>query len=154
METWKWILIAIAAALASGLIVYIGMLIKLQGVKKTGNAEVAKYKQMLTDRMELESEGLNKLKKENADLKAANENLRVAIQSISQKPGRKEIQRLQVYQKAIDKLTIQSPGFGPAWQTALQDAEADSQKMFAGVLPFVRKHIPAKNDTQMLDSDE
>lgn len=153
METWKLILIVISTALVFGLFVFIAMAVKLRNIKKTGNAEVAKYKQMLTDRMELESEGLTKLKKENAELKANNENMRVAIQTISQKPGRKEIQRLQVYQKAIDKLTIQSPGFGPAWQTALQEAEAENQKMFSGVLPFVRKHIPSKNDTSLIEEE-
>lgn len=154
METWTWILIAIASGLGCGLVVYIAMSVQKHNIKKASKSEIAKYKNMLTDRMELESEGMGKLKAENEELKKANENLRVAIQSISQKPGRKEIQRLQTYQKAVDRLTINSPGFGPAWQAALQESEAEMQKMFAGTIPFIRKHIPAKTDAQLLESDE
>ena len=153
METWKWILLIFASGLGCGLIVYIVMAIKRRAVKNATMAEVTKYKNMLSDRMELESEGLNKLKKENEELKKQNENLRSSITILSQKPGRRELQRLQTYQTAVDRLTINSPGFGPAWQAALQESEAEMQKMLTGVIPFLRKHIPSKTDAQLLDDD-
>jgi hypothetical protein len=63
--------------------------------------------------MDIEAEGLSKLKAENESLKKANENLRITVNTYSQKPGRKEISRLQVYQLAVDRLTINSPASAP-----------------------------------------
>lgn len=154
METWKWIAISVASGLGCGLVVYIVMSIKRYSIKKSSQGEINKYKAMLTDRMELESEGMTKLKKENEELRKMNENLRISIQSISQKPGKKEMQRLQTYQRAVDRLTINSPGFGPAWQAALQESESEMQKMFTGSIPFIRKLVPSKTDAQLLTEDE
>lgn len=153
MENWKWILIAVASGFGCGLMVYIVMAIKRRAVRKAGQAEINKYKAMLADRMELENEGIAKLKSENAELKLANENLRASMMALSQKPGRKELERLQAYQRAVDRLTINSPGFGPAWQAALQESESEMQKAFSGVIPFIRKHIPSKTDAQLLEDD-
>lgn len=112
---------------------------------KEHRQEIARLKSMLTDRMDLESEGLTKLKEEAAELKMQNENLRISLRTYAQKPGRKEIARLQVYQQAADRLTINSPGFGAAWQAALKESEDEFEKTFYGVQPFIRRVIPLKN---------
>lgn len=153
METWKWILMVVASGLGCGLFVYIVMACKRKAVRKSSVLEINKYKNMLSDRMELESEGISRLKKEIEELKKANENLKSSIAVLSQKPGRKELSRLQTYQKAVDRLTINSPGFGPAWQAALQESEEEMQKMLTGVMPFIRKHIPSKTDAQLIEDD-
>ena len=105
---------------------------------------------MLTDRMEIESEGITRLKSENEKLKKENENLRISIQTYAQKPGRKELQRLQVYQTAVDRLIINSPGFGAAWQAALKDSEIEFEKTYIGVQPFIKKLIPMKTDAAVI----
>ena len=113
-------LIGLGSGLLLALIVFMIMEIKLRSVKSTAKADNDKLKSMLTDRMEIESEGITRLKSENEKLKKENENLRISIQTYAQKPGRKELQRLQVYQTAVDRLIINSPGFGAAWQAAPQ----------------------------------
>ena len=130
------------------------MAVRLKNQKNQADREVARYKQMLTDRMELESEGVNKLKKENEDLRKANENLRITVQTYSQKPGRKELQRLNVYQTAVDRLIINSPGFGAAWQAALKESEEDFEKTYVGVQAFIKKLIPIKTDAQVISEIE
>ncbi|NCC65722.1 MAG: hypothetical protein EOM15_13820 [Spirochaetia bacterium] len=112
--------------------------------------ETERLKRMLTDRMDLESEGLAKLKEQNEDLKKQNENLRISLNSYSQKPGRKELARLQVYQLAVDRLTINSPGFGAAWQAALKESEDEFQKTYVGVQPFIKRLIPIKTEANVL----
>ena len=109
---------------------------------------------MLTDRMEIESEGVSRLKAENEKLKKENENLRISIQTYAQKPGRKELQRLQVYQTAVDRLIINSPGFGAAWQAALKDSESEFEKTYIGVQPFIRRLIPMKTDAAVIKEIE
>ena len=150
----KEILYGIAGGLGVALIVFIVMLIKLKTNKSKGEAETKKLKEMLTTRMELESEGITKLKEECEKLRKENENLRISLQTYAQKPGRKELQRLTVYQTAADRLTINSPGFGAAWQAALKESEEEFQKTYVGIQPFIRKLIPIRTDAQVLKEIE
>lgn len=144
------LLIGLGSGLLVALIVFMIMTIKISNVKANAKAESNKLKSILTDRMEIESEGVSRLKSENEKLKKENENLRISIQTYSQKPGRKELQRLQVYQTAVDRLIINSPGFGAAWQAALKDSEAEFEKTYIGVQPFIRKLIPMKTDATVI----
>ena len=144
------LLIGLGSGLLVALIVFMIMTIKLNNVKSNAKAETSKLKSMITDRMEIESEGVSRLKSENEKLRKENENLRISIQTYAQKPGRKELQRLQVYQTAVDRLIINSPGFGAAWQAALKDSEAEFEKTYIGVQPFIRKLIPMKTDATVI----
>ena len=112
--------------------------------------ENARLRRMLNDRMDLESDGLSKLKDDYEEIKKQNENLRISINTYSQKPNRKEIARLHVYQLAVDRLTINSPGFGAAWQAALKEGEDEFQKTYVGVQPFIKRLIPMKTDANVL----
>lgn len=120
--------------------------------------ETDRLRRTLNDRMDLESDGLAKLKDDLEELKKQNENLRISLNTFSQKPNRKELARLHVYQLAVDRLTINSPGFGAAWQAALKESEEEFQKTYVGVQPFIKRLIPMKTDANVLpryiESDE
>jgi len=146
----KEFLIGLGVGGILALVVAITMSINQHKKMLSVQAEKDKYKQMVTDRMDIEAEGLSKLKAENEELKKSNENLRITVSTYSQKPGRKEIARLQVYQLAVDRLTINSPGFGAAWQAALKESEDEFQKTYIGVQPFIRRLIPIKTDASVL----
>jgi len=139
------ILIGIAIGVTPMIIILIVQLVKSRQKENMHMQEIRKLKTMVTDRMDLESDGLSKLKEEIADLKSQNENLRISLRTYSQKPGRREVSRLQVYQQAADRLTINSPGFGAAWQAALKESEEEFEKTFYGVQPFIKKVIPLKS---------
>lgn len=139
------IIIGVAIGFIPMLVILIIQYTKHATKAKEHKQEIARLKSMLTDRMDLESEGLTKLKAEIAELKTQNENLRISLRTFSQKPGRKEVARLHVYQQAADRLTINSPGFGAAWQAALKESEDEFEKSFYGVQPFIRRVIPLKN---------
>ena len=138
------IIIGVAIGFIPMLVVLIIQYSKHAAKAKAHKLEIARLKTMLTDRMDLESDGLTKLKGEIAELKTQNENLRISLRTYSQKPGRKEVSRLHVYQQAADRLTINSPGFGAAWQAALKESEDEFEKTFYGVQPFIRRVIPLK----------
>lgn len=140
--------IAIAAVVALYFSVRVGK------VRKEKEAEVSKYKTMLSDRMELESEGLRKVKEENEELRKANENLRVSLLVMREKPGRKEVQKLQIMQKAVDRLTLNSPGFATAWQVAMHDSEEEFQRMYSGIVPFIKRHIAGKSEAQLVEAPD
>ena len=153
MANWQYLLLGLSIGLFVALVLWVVMAIKRRAIKKASELEILKYKNMLSQRMELESEGMEKLRKENESLKSANENLRISLQTMSQKPGKREIARLQVYQTAVDRLTINSPGFGPAWQAALKESEEEFSKTLSGAIPFLRKFIPNKTDAQLIEED-
>ncbi len=154
MTSWKDFFVGLGAGCAVALIIWFIYMIRLHLAKKRGAGDVQKLKDMLTSRMEIESDGVSKLKAENEELKKFNENLRVSLQTMSQKPGRKEIERLQVYQKAVDRLTINSPGFGAAWQAALKESEEEFSKTYSGVIPFIRRVIPGRTNAQLMDAED
>lgn len=143
-------LIGFAIGLVIALVVFIYLAIKRSSDKRAHAKEVARLKNMLSDRMDIESEGLKTLKDENTELKKQNENLRITVNALNQKPGRKEINRLQVYQLAVDRLTINSPGFGPAWQAALKDSEEEFEKTLTGASAFIKRLIPIKTEAAVL----
>lgn len=153
MANWQYLLLGLSIGLFVALVLWVVMAIKRRAIKKASELEILKYKNMLSQRMELESEGMEKLRKENESLKSANDNLRISLQTMSQKPGKREIARLQVYQTAVDRLTINSPGFGPAWQAALKESEEEFSKTLSGTIPFLRKFIPNKTDAQLIEED-
>ena len=154
MTSWKDFFIGLGSGCIIALIIWCIYVIRLHLEKRKGKAEKDKLKEMLTSRMEIESEGVNKLKTENEELKKYNENLRVSLQTMSQKPGRKEVERLQVYQKAVDRLTINSPRFGAAWQAALKESEEEFSKTYSGVIPFIRRVIPGRTNAQLMDAED
>ena len=153
MANWQFLLLGLGIGLLVAAVLWVVMTFKRISAQKKSDSEIAKYKEMLAQRMELESEGMAKLKKENEELRSANENFRVSLQTMSQKPGKREIARLQVYQTAVDRLTINSPGFGPAWQAALKESEDEFSKTLSGTIPFLRKFIPNKTDAQLIEED-
>ena len=122
------ILIGVAIGFTPMLVLLIIQLTKTSQKQKEHALQVSKLKAMLTDRMDLESDGISKLKEDINELKTQNENLRISLRTYSQKPGRREISRLQVFQQAADRLTINAPGFGAAWQAALKESESEFEK--------------------------
>ena len=143
-------LIGLGVGVVLAIVLVVIMSVKRHKEILAAKQESERLKRMLTDRMDLESEGLSKLKEQNEDLKKQNENLRISLSTYSQKPGRKEVARLHVYQLAVDRLTINSPGFGAAWQAALKESEDEFQKTYVGVQPFIKRLIPIKTDAAVL----
>ncbi|MEA4859946.1 hypothetical protein SDC9_101697 [bioreactor metagenome] len=143
-------LIGLGVGVVLAIVLVVVMSVKRHKEMLAVKQETERLKRMLTDRMDLESEGLSKLKEQNEDLKKQNENLRISLSTYSQKPGRKEVARLHVYQLAVDRLTINSPGFGAAWQAALKESEDEFQKTYVGVQPFIKRLIPIKTDAAVL----
>ena len=150
---FKTLLIGLGIGLVIALIVYIWQKIGRSDAEKKSKKEIARLKGLLADRMDIESEGVTKLKKENEELKKANENLRITNANLAQKPGRAEVQRLHIYQQAVDRLVINSPGFGAAWQSALKESEDEFAKTYTGTQAFWKKVLPGKTNAKLISND-
>ncbi|WP_320130630.1 hypothetical protein [uncultured Sphaerochaeta sp.] len=151
-------LIGLGIGVVLAIVLVVTMSVKRHKEILVATKENERLKRMITDRMDLEGDGIAKLKDLTEELKKQNENLRISLNTYSQKPGRKEVARLHVYQLAVDRLTINSPGFGAAWQAALKESEDEFQKTYIGVQPFIKRLIPIRTDASvfpnMLDTDD
>ncbi len=152
--TMEMFIYGLGVGLVVAAVVAFMLISRISAAKKEGKEEAERYRRMLSDRMELEAEGLKRIKEENEELRKANENLRVSLLALRDKPGRKEMQRLQILQKAADRLTLNSPGFGPVWQAALKESEEEFQKVYSGFIPFIKRHIPGRTDAEVIDVPE
>jgi len=113
-------------------------------LKKRHKKEILRIKNMVTQKMDIEYDSIASQREEIERLKKQNENLRISVRTLSQKPNRKEVARLQIYQRAIEIMSMKAPGFAPAWQTAVKESEEEFDRIFLGFDPFVRKVVPSK----------
>jgi len=132
----------LAIGLIACLIIWIRSLIRVRELSKN----VAKLREHLHTKLEIDSAENERRKKEIEKLKEERDNIRNMIQVLNQKPGRQEIRQAQVYQRAIDIMFEKAPGFAPAWQITLKEAEEEMQQAERGLIPFLKRMTssPAK----------
>ncbi len=125
--------------LYSGLILCVVVFIRMRlGIHEL-KAELKKLKQHLQTKLEIDAESIEDKKAKFEKLKEENENLRVSLQSVNTKPGRKEVRQFHIYQKALDIMFEKAPGFAPAWQNALREGDAEMKKIDKGFIPFIKR---------------
>jgi TolA-binding protein len=105
------------------------------------NDEVEKLRQHLHTQMQITAKGADEREKQLGELKAQNENLRVMVQGLQQKPERATARTLEVWQRAVERMTGRAPGFAQAWQQAVAEAEAEVAEAEGGLSKFVRKFL-------------
>ncbi len=127
--------VGLAVGLVGAIIVWINGWLSRRGLAK----EVSTLREHLQRQMEITQKGSESQKKELEDLRKQNENLRVTNAALKQKPGRAEIQTLTVYDKALHIMNGRAPGFGPAWEGAIKEAEAEVSQADSGIMPMLRK---------------
>jgi len=125
--------------LYSGLIVCIIVFVRMQMRFHEFKSELKKLKQHLQTKLEIDAEASEDKKAKYEKLKDENENLRVSLQTVNTKPGRKEVRQFHIYQKALDIMFEKAPGFAPAWQNALREGEVEMKKIDKGFIPFIKK---------------
>lgn len=84
--------------------------------------EFARYRTHLSDKLELDSRNIQDLNKERARLSQENENLRLQIGRLNEKPDNKLQRELEVLARAEKHMMINAPGFAPAWEMAKTQA--------------------------------
>ena len=97
------------------------------------------YKDHLERQMRLTAEGSKKMEDEVSTLKLNNENLRISVQTLGQKPGGSEIRLLNIYDGALRKMMLKAPGFSSAWEVALQESEREYEENEKGFKSIIKK---------------
>lgn len=125
-------------------------------------AEARDLQGHLNTQLKINAVGNDTLEKEASELRTQNENLRVNLASLQNKPGRSEIRQLQITEQAVRLMREQAPGFAPAWEQALQRAETEHEAGESGLKKLMRKVIPgigvgshsSAPDSDLAKSDE
>lgn len=124
-----------------GLLVAVWVAISGWLKRRNMEAELLRLRSHLHDQMEITSEGTQKQKQTIEKLRAENENLRVTLKAWQQKPDRRELRMLQVYDQAVQQLLANAPGFGPHWQNALREADQHVAQIDSGIIAFARRLV-------------
>lgn len=131
-----------------GLIVCLIVYIRSYMRRRELNREITRLRSHLHTKLEIDSKDNERRKNEMEKLKQERDNLRITVQSLNQKPGRKEVRQYFLYQTALDIMFEKAPGFAPAWQITLKEAEGLFEKSEKGVVPLLKRFMPTNLDKQ------
>lgn len=108
----------------------------------------------LSTQLKINATGSAQLEKQLEELKEQNENLRVNLSTAQQKPGRAERRQLDILETAASSMREQAPGFAPAWEKALRDAEAHQNDADSGLKKLMRRVMPSRKTSPVIAMDE
>lgn len=153
MEETGWLMTVIGNPFAKGLAIGIVfcIIIYLRGLlrRRELSKEVDRLRNHLHTKLEIDSSENERRKNDLTRLKQERDNLRITVQSLNQKPGRKEIRQFYIYQTALDIMFEKAPGFAPAWQVTLKEAENLFERSESGVVPLLKRLMPSSADKQV-----
>lgn len=101
--------------------------------------ELKALKDQLHRQMTILDKGNEKTLAELEALRKQNENLRITVATLKGKPGRAELQTLHAYEHALRLMQKRAPGFAPAWEDALAEAQREADQADTGIIGLVRK---------------
>jgi len=135
----EWLTHPFVLGLGLGLI--LAVVLWIQGIWKRRSLvkDIANLREHLHTQMEISAKGNESSKSELEALKKQAENLRITVATLKAKPGRAELRTLHIYDKAIHLMFEKAPGFAPAWEGILKEAEQDMQQTEKGFFPLIRK---------------
>jgi hypothetical protein len=129
------ILIILGGISIGWILSYLKSLLTLRKYKK----ELKEYQEHLERQMKITDSGSKKMIEEMEVLKKDNENLRISVKTLGQKPGRAELRQFNIYDNALRKMMLQAPGFSSAWESALQESEREYEENEAGFKNIIGK---------------
>ncbi|MES2706694.1 MAG: hypothetical protein V4726_08850 [Verrucomicrobiota bacterium] len=93
--------------------------------------ELRRYRKHLSDKLELEARQYEIVRREKESVAKENENLRLRIGQLNEKPEQKMLRDLEVLSRAEKRMTLQAPGFAAAWEgakaAAIEELTAEDQ---------------------------
>ncbi len=137
-----------------GLLIAVALWIRSVFKIRQISAETKKLREHLHTKLEIDSADNERRKREAEQLKSERDNLRNMIQVLNQKSGKQEIRQAQIYQKAAEIMFEKSPGFAPAWQITLKEAEEEMRSAEKGILPFIKRMTSSTGSTAPAQQDK
>ena len=101
----------------------------------------------LNTQLKINASGNGLLQTELDSLRKQNETLRVNNAFLQQKPDRATQRQFQVQEIAVRTMREQAPGFAPAWEKAIRQADAEMAASESGFGNLIRKVIPGLSNS-------
>lgn len=114
--------------------------------------ELKNYQEHLERQMKITDAGNKTLMIDMETLKRENENLRISVKTLGQKPGRAELRQFNIYDNALRKMMLQAPGFSSAWESALKESELEYEKSEAGFKNIMGKVFGSSSSSSESDA--
>lgn len=108
----------------------------------------------LNTQLKINAKGNEVLEKQLEEIKEQNETLRVNLHAAQQKPGKAEMRRLDVMEAAVSAMRESAPGFAPAWERAMREAENEQEEAEGGLKKLMRKVVPSFRTTPAIGHSE
>jgi hypothetical protein len=128
-------LVGVGLGLALALYSWLKGLWRLRQLRRDNEA----LKEQLHRQMTIYDKGHEEVLAEAKRLRQENENLRITVATLKAKPGRAELQLLHVYDRAVRLMHQKAPGFGPAWEGVMAEAQRELEQTDTGLAALVRK---------------
>ena len=96
----------------------------------------------LNTQMKITATGNDTLTKQIEEFRMQNENLRVNLAALQNKPDKAEQRQFRIQEIAVSAMREQAPGFAGAWEKALRQAEAEMDSAESGFTKLMRKVVP------------
>ena len=109
--------------------------------------EIKELQGHLNTQLKINADGNALVKNELESLRKQNETLRVNNAALQQKPDRATQRQFQVQEIAVRTMREQAPGFAPAWEKAIRQAEAEMTASESGLGSLIRKIIPGLSNS-------
>jgi hypothetical protein len=142
MDGLKFELGVFGVGLGFGLLITLASWFNGRNVRSSVQKEVEDLRKHLNTQMSITAKGYEEMRSEIETLRKTNENLRVTVATLSNKPGRAELRKLYIWDKAIKIITLRIPGFAPAWEMAIDDAKKEIDEIDSGVKALFRQVFP------------
>ena len=134
-NTLLGILLIIASFVLGWFLSFIKSRFEIRSYKK----ELKEFQEHLNRQMKITGEGSKNLELDLEKLRKENENLRISVKTLGQKPGRAEVRLLNIYDGALRKMMLNAPGFSGAWEASLQEAEREYEENEKGFRSIIKK---------------
>jgi len=94
--------------------------------------ELGRFKRHLSERLELDAESVQEKRRELGEVRKENEQLRIRVAALGNKPGSQLQRELEIYARAEKQMVVNAPGFAAAWENAKTAAAAEMEQEDAG----------------------
>ena len=150
MENFHFDIISLLIGLVIGAILFtIKGFFAVRKYKK----ELAEFKGHLATQMKITQEGTKNITQETEKLRKENENLRITVKTLGNKPGRNELRLLNIYDSALRKMMLKAPGFAQGWELSMQEAEKEYEDNEVGLKTVVKRVFGPSITHKSTDSD-
>lgn len=123
----------------------------LKKENKRIQAEMRELESHLNTQLKINASGNSTIQDKVDKLQEHNENLRVNLAALENKPGRSELRALHTMETAVRLMREQAPGFASAWEVALRQAESEYDEATGGLRKLVRKVIALPSPSESSD---